>query len=81
MLGSSWHAVWHLEAELAETGRADRYQQGSDGLAAVAQVLQARIDKIATRQSCVHGAYFNAIEPNTASGAINFCTRLISGWG
>ena len=81
MLGGSRHAVWHLEAELAETGRADRYKQGSNGLAPVAQVLQAGIDNIATRQSCVHCAYFNATEPNAARGASNFCVRLISGCG
>ncbi|CAN5505657.1 hypothetical protein BH20ACI3_BH20ACI3_00470 [soil metagenome] len=81
MLGSSRQAVWHVKSELTETGRSDRYQQGSDSLTAIAQVLQACIDKITTRQSCVHCAYFNATEPNAASGAINFCARLISGWG
>ena len=54
MLRSSWQALRHLEAELSETGRADRYQQSCDRLPAIAQVLQARINKIATRQSCVH---------------------------
>jgi hypothetical protein len=80
MLGTSWQAVWHWQAELTEAGSADRYQQGFDCLAAFAKILESRIDNIATRQSCVH-AYFNASEPNAASGAINFCARFISGWG
>jgi len=79
MLGSGWYTVWHLEAELAETGSPDRYEQGRDGLATLAQVLQAFINNIATRQSCAHFAYFNASEPSAANGPINFCVRLISG--
>ncbi len=81
MLGVCWHAVWQLKAELTKTRGADRYQQGRDGLAAIEQILQARVNNVATRQSCVHCTYFNASEPKAASGAINFCARLISGWG